>query len=187
MDAIKTDTTSEVTEVKEKEDSAKKTATTSKSTKKAESAENKATAKATSSSSVDDKVTKEEVKEDITPAAEVKEDKILEPKEISTDKVEETKSDELAKADDRTEATAGDTDNTLSVTDSNVYPFTVNLTRALSVFRGPSTKVVGKSFGGKITVVGTAGTEFYRVTFVRSGLGLVEGYMLRKEVDGCRS
>ena len=67
------------------------------------------------------------------------------------------------------------------------YPFTVKLKRAISTYRGPSLRLKGKSFGGKITVLSCTNNGFYYVSFVRSGVGLTKAYMLRQEVEKCRS
>ena len=67
------------------------------------------------------------------------------------------------------------------------YPFTVKLKRAISTYRGPSLSLKGKSFGGKITVLSCTNNGFYYVSFVRSGVGLTKAYMLRQEVEKCRS
>lgn len=66
------------------------------------------------------------------------------------------------------------------------YPFTVALTHPVATYRGPSLSFVGKHFGGTVKVVGESG-EFYKVSFVRSELGMTTSYMLRQEVDKCRS
>lgn len=67
------------------------------------------------------------------------------------------------------------------------YPFTVKLRRAISTYRGPSLSLKGKSFGGKITVLSCTNNGFYYVSFVRSSVGLTKAYMLRQEVERCRS
>ena len=67
------------------------------------------------------------------------------------------------------------------------YPCTVKLKRAISTYRGPSLSLKGKSFGGKITVLSCTNNGFYYVSFVRSGVGLTKAYMLRQEVEKCRS
>lgn len=67
------------------------------------------------------------------------------------------------------------------------YPFTVKLKRAISTYRGSSLSLKGKSFGGKITVLSCTNNGFYHVSFVRSGVGLTKAYMLRQEVERCRS
>lgn len=67
------------------------------------------------------------------------------------------------------------------------YPFTVKLKRAISTYRGLSLSLKGKSFGGKITVLSCTNNGFYHVSFVRSGVGLTKAYMLRQEVERCRS
>nr|DAJ50956.1 MAG TPA: hypothetical protein [Caudoviricetes sp.] len=66
------------------------------------------------------------------------------------------------------------------------YPFTVALTHPVATYRGPSLSFVGKHFGGTVKVVGESG-EFYKVSFVRSELGMTTSYMLRQEVEKCRS
>lgn len=66
------------------------------------------------------------------------------------------------------------------------YPFTVALTHPIATYRGPSRSFVGKHFGGTVKVVGESG-EFYKVSFVRSELGMTTSYMLRQEVEKCRS
>lgn len=66
------------------------------------------------------------------------------------------------------------------------YPFTVALTHPIATYRGPSLSFVGKHFGGTVKVVGESG-EFYKVSFVRSELGMTTSYMLRQEVEKCRS
>lgn len=68
----------------------------------------------------------------------------------------------------------------------SAYPFNVTLTHPVATYRGPSLSFVGKHFGGKITVTGESG-DFYKVTFVRSEFGLTTSYMLRQEVEKCRS
>lgn len=66
------------------------------------------------------------------------------------------------------------------------YPFTVALTHPIATYRGPSLSFAGKHFGGTVKVVGESG-EFYKVSFVRSELGMTTSYMLRQEVEKCRS
>lgn len=70
--------------------------------------------------------------------------------------------------------------------DVTAYPFTVALTHPIATYRGPSRSFVGKHFGGTVKVVGESG-EFYKVSFVRSELGMTTSYMLRQEVEKCRS
>ena len=66
------------------------------------------------------------------------------------------------------------------------YPQSFALTRRVSTFRGPSEHLQGKAFGGNVTVLSET-DKFYQVSIVRAGFGQCTCYMLRQEVDACRS
>lgn len=68
-----------------------------------------------------------------------------------------------------------------------VYPFSLTLIKPVATYRGASVELMGKPFGGKITVLGCTSNGFYKVRFVRSSVGTTVSYMLRQEVERCRS
>ena len=69
---------------------------------------------------------------------------------------------------------------------STQYPYDIILKRAIRTFRGPSTELLNKPFGGKLTVLSCIG-DFYKVQFIRAGFGSVTAYVLCKEVERCIS
>ena len=54
---------------------------------------------------------------------------------------------------------------------------TLLLDRAVTIYRGPSTFAAGRKFKGLLTLIGTDDL-FTKVTYVRSGVGQVTGYVL---------
>lgn len=76
---------------------------------------------------------------------------------------------------------------TIPVEQVQAFPVTVTLTRSVGTYRGPSESFLGKSFGGTAQLSDrTSDGQYYKVSYVRSGVGRVTGYMLCREVDSCR-
>lgn len=76
---------------------------------------------------------------------------------------------------------------TIPVEQAPAFPVTVTLTRPVGTYRGPSEAFLGKPFGGSVQLSDrTNDGQYYKVSYVRSGVGLVTGYMLCREVDSCR-
>lgn len=76
---------------------------------------------------------------------------------------------------------------TIPVEQVPTFPVTVTLTRSVGTYRGPSEAFLGKPFGGTVQLSDrTSDGQYYKVNYVRSGVGLVTGYMRCREVDSCR-
>lgn len=69
---------------------------------------------------------------------------------------------------------------------AKVASSTVVLSQPVATYRAPADEFIGKTFGGTVTVVDTV-DNFYKVQFVRAGVGVTEAYMKCQEVDACRS
>lgn len=118
--------------------------------------------------------------DDSTTEAEAEEAKEAEAKEADSDKVE-TAADKV----DETEETISEDESSNCV--KSVYPYEVKLASPVTTYRGPGSNFAGKPFGGTITVLGVDIDGYLPVSFVRSGVGLCKGYMLKTEVDKWKS
>lgn len=111
------------------------------------------------------------------------------------DDVETDTENQQSLKDDSTETETDDASDTpvqeTDVTDENISEVfavgaRIQLMKPVTTYRGPSRSFAGKSFGGVITVLDSVNDEFLRVSFVRSGLGLCEAFVLTEEVSRCQ-
>lgn len=134
---------------------------------------------------------KKEVVETPTPAKSVKDEKPSDstPAEAKTaETAEKSKEAKVEPAEVTNESKSADKPEvTEEAREEVVYPFSLNLTKPVTTYRGASIELMGKPFGGKITVLGCTSNGFYQVSFVRSSVGITKCYMLRQEVERCRS
>lgn len=77
----------------------------------------------------------------------------------------------------------------LSSNTNEVKTRRLKLKRPTVIYRGPSFEFAGRTFGGTVELIGpTDSAGFTPVSFVRSGFGLVSGYirLTKEEIEQCR-